>query len=359
MTAILVTCSVFQRSNIIWKMGRKGALSQAEKSKIVQRLHNKISTLDIAKELHRDHRTIKRYCTNPQLCNGRSDKGKNRRKPFLSRRTMSKIKREVRRNPLETSKQVFEKVGVPDVPKTTRCRILKTIAKYGKPEVRPQLKDIHKKKRMEWAKDNMKVDFQTVLFTDECRATLDGPDGWTGGWYYNEGLRPQRIRRQQGGGGVMFWAAIIGNELVGPFRVPDGVKIIAKLYIDFIKEHLEPWHKKKNLAFRKNMVFMHDNAPSHSARMSREYLERVFARHGKIMRWPACSPDLNPIENLWSILKRNVYSGGRQYNSKDDLWNAILTAAKDISSDEIESLTSSMDQRLFALVNKNGNYIRY
>ena len=67
-------------------MGRKGALSQAEKSKIVQRLHNKISTLEIAKKLHRDHRTIKRYCTNPQLCNGRSDKGKIHKKSYLSRR---------------------------------------------------------------------------------------------------------------------------------------------------------------------------------------------------------------------------------------------------------------------------------
>ena len=36
----------------------------------------------------------------------------------------------------------------------------------------------------------------------------------------------------------MFWAAIIGNELVGPFRDADGVKIIAKLYIDSIKETL-------------------------------------------------------------------------------------------------------------------------
>ena len=157
----------------------------------------------------------------------------------------------------------------------------------------------------------------------------------------------------------MFCAAIIGNGLVGPFRVADGVKITVKLYIDFIKEHLEFWYKMKNLSFRKKMVFMHDNAPSHSARIATEYLERVFARHGKIMRWLACFQDLNPIENLWSILKQNIYSEGRQYNSKDDLWNAILTAAKDISSDEIESLTSSMDQRLFALVNENGNYIRY
>ena len=197
----------------------------------------------------------------------------------------------------------------------------------------------------------MKVNFQTVLFTDECRATLDGPDGWTRGWFCKEGPRPHRIRRQQGSGGMMFWAAIIGNELVGPFRVADGVKMSAKLYIDFIKEHLVPWHKK-NLSFRKRMVFMHDNGPSHAARLTTEYLQSVFARHVKIMQWPACSPDLNPIENLWSILKRKLYSGGRQYTSKDDLWNAVLTAAKDISSDDIESLTSSMYQRLFSLIHK-------
>ena len=58
---------------------------------------------------------------------------------------------------------------------------------------------------------------------------------------------PTGIRRQQGGGGVMFWAAIIGNELIGPFRVADGVKMTAKLYVDFTKEHLVPWHKKKKL----------------------------------------------------------------------------------------------------------------
>ena len=88
------------------------------------------------------------------------------------------------------------------------------------------------------------------------------------------------------------------------------------------------------------------------------------------MQWPACSPDLNPIEyfymgfksgleNLWSVLKRNIYSCGRQYASKDDFWDAILNAAKDISSDELERLTSSMDQSLLSLINKNGSYVNY
>ena len=53
----------------------------------------------------------------------------------------------------------------------------------------------------------MKVNFQTVLFTDECRGTLDGPDGWSRGWLVNGMTRPPR-RWQQGGGCVMFWAAL-------------------------------------------------------------------------------------------------------------------------------------------------------
>ena len=82
---------------------------------------------------------------------------------------------------------------------------------------RPPLKCIHHEKRLKWAENNMKVNFEKVIFTDECRATLDGPDGWSRGWYDAQLPPPQRLRRQQGGGGIMFWAGIINNEMVGPF----------------------------------------------------------------------------------------------------------------------------------------------
>ena len=62
----------------------------------------------------------------------------------------------------------------------------------------------------------MKLDFIVVLFTDECTSTLDGPDGWCKGWVANGSNRPIRVRRQQGGGGIMFWVGVICNELVGP-----------------------------------------------------------------------------------------------------------------------------------------------
>ena len=93
-------------------MGRRGALTENEKAKIIQGLQKKQSTLEIAKMLGHDHRTIQKYATNPQSCNGRADKGKIRKKSGVSRRVISLIKCEVHRNPLQTSKQVFEAVGM-------------------------------------------------------------------------------------------------------------------------------------------------------------------------------------------------------------------------------------------------------
>ena len=136
---------------------------------------------------------------------------------------------------------MFERAGVPDVPKSTQCRVLRGIEKCDKPEIYPPLKNIHKKKRMDWPKNNT-CKFPKFLFTDECRAR---------GWNCKEGPRLERIRRQQVGSGVMFWAAIVGNELFGPFRVSDGVKMTAKVYMDFLKKPLVPWYRKKKLAFRK------------------------------------------------------------------------------------------------------------
>ncbi len=148
----------------------------------------------------------------------------------------------------------------------------------------------------------------------------------------------------------MFYAGIVGSELVGPFRVQDGVKMTAVVYIDFLKQNFYPWHKSKSLAFRKSFVFMHDNAPSHAARLTTGYLNKVVSRHGKIMEWPPCSPDLNPIANLWSILKRKIYAAGKQYHTTDDLWDAIMSAADEVSTDDIKKLTSSMDKRLFSVI---------
>ena len=78
--------------------------------------------------------------------------------------------------------------------------------------------------RIDWAKTYMETDMKHLLFIGESRATLDAPDGWSRGWVIRGDQCPIRIRRQEGGGGIMLWAGIVGDELVGPFRV-QGVKL--------------------------------------------------------------------------------------------------------------------------------------
>ena len=75
-------------------------------------------------------------------------------------------------------------------------------------------------------------------FTDQSQATLDGPDGWMSGWLLDGATPHSKIRRQQGGGGVIIWAGMINNQIVSPFRKPDVVKMCAESYVDFLKKNL-------------------------------------------------------------------------------------------------------------------------
>ena len=40
-----------------------------------------------------------------------------------------------------------------------------------------------------------------------------------------------------GGGGVMFWAGIIDDRMIGPFIIEDGKKVNSENYQDFLLEN--------------------------------------------------------------------------------------------------------------------------
>ena len=88
--------------------------------------------------------------------------------------------------PLTKSKAVFEDANELNVPKTSRNKVMNKIARCTKPPQNPPLTKKHMKRRVEWAKTTMKNDFSCIIFTDECGATLDGPDGWSKGWLAND-----------------------------------------------------------------------------------------------------------------------------------------------------------------------------
>ena len=203
---------------------------------------------------------------------------------------------------LHNSKSIFEAAGIVNRCCQTRSTALNKLGKTVKPKARPPISHRNKQKRVFWAEKYMKVDFSKVIFTDECCATLDWPDSWI---IEGESI-PVRLRRQQGARGVMFWARIVGNKLIGPFRVSERVKLDSQFYVKFLSDNFFAWYKSQSRSFKMKCIFMHDNAPAHASRLTAEFLAPKSFKEDRLMQWPPSSPNLNCIENLWSTIKGDV-----------------------------------------------------
>ena len=109
-------------------LGKKNDLSIEEKNSKSVHLGQGLDTLRISKILARAHHTIQRYL------NAGVEGRKKYLKGFKNVKgcVIQKLKRVMTKNPHKTNKSLFEAAGVAATPKTTRCRVLKTIGRVMK-----------------------------------------------------------------------------------------------------------------------------------------------------------------------------------------------------------------------------------
>ena len=79
--------------------------------------------------------------------------------------------------------------------------------------------------------------------------------------------------------------------------------------------------------------------------------------HMPLMPWPPQSPDLNPIENLWSILDRKLMD--RRVNSKQQLFQALDTCWRDLPATFLNDLVDSMPSRIDLVIQTRGGQTKY
>ena len=147
----------------------------------------------------------------------------------------------------------------------------------------------------------------------------------------------------------MVWGSI-SAEGVGPLVRLEG-SVHAGVYKALVEEHVLPVLRR---AVNQPAIFQQDNAPCHKAKSVLD----VFRREGvEVMDWPAQSPDLNPIENVWKILGQR--SKARNPKTTEELWLALKKEWNLISVEEIQNLIASCSRRCQHVIKTKGLHTKY
>lgn len=160
-----------------------------------------------------------------------------------------------------------------------------------------------------------------------------------------------KFSRNFGGGGVMIWAGFCAAGKTEIAYVP--TKINSQNYIELLEDTMV---ERTEELCGVNFVFQQDNAAVHSAKIVEEWFS---LKNIEVLDWPARSPDLNPIENLWGVLSRLVYTNGRQYNTVGELKEAIKLSWNSISNTTLQNLMNTMPNRVFETITRKGGSTHY
>lgn len=221
----------------------------------------------------------------------------------------------------------------------------------------PRLTRQHKEARLRFAQNHVNWQLRQwkgVLFTDESRFRLTGTDGRTRVWRRpGERFDPATIieRDRFGGGSVMVWAGITIESRTELVVVPQ--RMNAAVYInDIILQHVVPFA----YGMGPNFLLMHDNARCHTAQTTRDVLQEIQI---PVMDWPACSPDLNPIEHMWDKLENLVRKRPFVPQNLEELSNALTEEWERIPQDSVRRLLRSMPRRCNAVIDAHGGHTKY
>ena len=341
----------------------KGALgfSIEEKTSMLALRSTGYKYSHIAKQLNRDVSAIRRFLLANTNEMGKFEIMPKEEKRGRKRKTDDRDDREivkmVKQDRFITAKKI--KTDVPALQGLSLTVIRDRIRACGGMTSRwavkkPFISSKNQTKRLEWAKEHLhwtKEQWRQVLWTDESPFVLR----------YNGRRRVWRLPGERNDpkcctGSVkhdktiMIWGCFAAHG-VGILHLIDGI-MDQHIYLDIVENCLLP---SADLLFgRENWIFQQDNDPKHTARRVKDFItDNDIPTFG----WPAQSPDLNPIENLWSILDKKLVN--RKVNTTPELFKLLKQEWNKLTTNELERLVDSMPQRCQAVIDARGLPTKY
>jgi transposase len=151
---------------------------------------------------------------------------------------------------------------------------------------------------------------------------------------------------------VMVWGCSQGSKLGPLVQCPSG-RINATKYCNILEEHLLPFWKNLD----PGSLFMQDGAPPHTANYTKAWLveNKVVP-----MVWPAQSPDLNPIENIWQQIKIAIEQCSARPKNEKELLDALQEEWEKLRvQGSLKTLIKSMRKHIRDVIRAKGMPINY
>lgn len=340
------------------EMGKKPSLSEAQRAQIVLLHDEGYSQRQISIRMSCSktavHNAIRKYEQNGHY----SDMKRSGRPRASTNRDDNMMKLIVARSPTSSCKKVQSRLlqkGCELSLNTISRRLSKEFhLKSYKPAKKPKLTPAMKMKRLSFARSHQDwtvAKWNTVLFSDEST-------------FQQFGSRNQHIRRPVGKRfdekytiptmkhppSVMVWGAFSHNGTAGLYFLPQKTTMNGARYLKLLQEKL-----MLHMEIHQCSIFMQDGAPCHRARQVNDFLK---SNNIELLDWPGNSPDLNPIENLWSVMKNKV--AAKQPTNLKSLEECIKQIwCKEFSNEYCQQLISSMPRRIKAVIDNKEGHTKY
>jgi len=267
-----------------------------------------------------------------------------------------KIIIDIKRNPRITAKEILKEN--PDIKASERTVIgrIHESGEFGNYFTlkKPLITEKNRIRRLKWArahKDWSVEQWRSVLWTDESPFQLRFrmPNRvWRRHADRNRVINYTPTMKQDPK--IMVWGAFSYNGVGNLFWIKQIMN--KEIYHDILREQMLP--SKLKLFGDGNFIFQQDNDPKHTAKINKDW---VTQNNIVTFDWPSQSPDLNPIENLWSILDRRLKH--RKCHNVTELFEAISEGWNSLPVDLLHTLVDSMPKRCLEVIKSKGWPTKY
>lgn len=335
-------------------------LSQLDRARALGNIQAGMGQAQVAAQFGVAKSTIKRLCRKYRQTGQVKDRPRSGRPCVTTPQDDRYISLTTLRNRTITARDLQARLrgrGLNISDQTIRNRLHAAHLKARNAARRPEMTALHRQRRLRWCRDHRAWNLRQwsqVMFSDESRFCLRKIDGRVKVW-----RRPRErfadccVKRVTpfNGGSVMVWGGISNGGKTRLVNVEGNLNAV-RYQQDILDPVAIPYIR--NLGGRG--ILQDDNARPHRARLVTEHLRQQGIQR---MEWPACSPDLNPIEHLWDQLGRAVRRRVTNATTLQDMRMILVQEWNAIPQQSIQRLIQSMRRRCIAVINAFGSSTRY